>query len=103
MSDEKFLGMALGAVTSMTNKEDLKFIKETNPEFYDPLTGEPVEDWNVVIQDNFGYKIPGEYRQYLPYFTDEVGLREQLNTKGWEQEKLRKSFQAIQNNNDYRS
>tara|TARA_R100000541_G_scaffold47921_2_gene54947 strand:+ start:3435 stop:3578 length:144 start_codon:yes stop_codon:yes gene_type:complete len=26
MSDEKFLGMALGAVTSMTNKEDLKFI-----------------------------------------------------------------------------
>ena len=27
MSDEKFLGMALGAVTSMTNKEDLKFIR----------------------------------------------------------------------------
>ena len=73
--------------------------RENRPEFYDGA-GEPIEDWNTVIQDNFGYKIPGEYRQYLPYFTDEVGLREQLNTKGWEQEKLRKSFQAIQNNND---
>ena len=99
-------------LTSVNNFNELKLahdawlaagkpnVKETNPEFYDPLTGEPVEDWNIVLRDNFGYKIPGEYRQYLPYFTDEVGLREQLNTKGWEQERLNISFQAIQNNND---
>ena len=69
------------------------------PEFYD-ANNEPIKDWNDVVEDNFGYKIPGQYKEYLPYFDDESQLRAQLNTRGWKQEKLRRARNGALNLNE---
>ena len=75
-------------------------IRKEQSEFYNIATGAPLEDFTEVIDQEFGYKIPGQFKQYLPYFDNEVGLREQLNGPGWEQEQLERS---INNAQDYQS
>lgn len=75
-------------------------IQEQQSEFYDIATGAPLEDFTEVIDQEIGYKIPGSYKQYLPYFDDEAGLREQLNDQGWAQEQINRT---INNAQDYQS
>lgn len=75
-------------------------IRKEQSEFYNIATGAPLEDFTEVIDQEIGYKIPGQFKQYLPYFDNEVGLREQLNGPGWEQQQLKRS---INNAQDYQS
>ena len=72
-------------------------ISEEQSEFYNIVTGKPMEDFSEVIEQEFGYKIPGQFKQYLPYFDNEVGLREQLNDQGWAQEQINRSINNAQN------
>ena len=72
-------------------------ISEEQSEFYNIVTGKPMEDFSDVIEQEFGYKIPGQFKQYLPYFDNEVGLREQLNDQGWAQEQINRSINNAQN------
>ena len=67
--------------------------------FYDIDTGVEL-DWNQVVEDNISYQIPGQYKEYLPYFDDDNQLRAQLNTKGWKQERLRRARNGALNYNE---
>ena len=82
-----------------TKRPDMRNSEGDESLFYDIDTGVEL-DWNQVVEDNISYQIPGQYKEYLPYFDDDNQLRAQLNTKGWKQERLRRARNGALNYNE---
>ena len=82
-----------------TKRPDMRNSEGDESLFYDIDTGVEL-DWNQVVEDNISYQIPGQYKEYLPYFDDDSQLRAQLNTKGWKQERLRRARNGALNYNE---
>ena len=81
-----------------TKRPDMRNSEGDESLFYDIDTGTEL-DWDQVVEDNISYQIPGQYKEYLPYFDDDNQLKAQLNTRGWKQERLRRARNGALNYN----